>query len=257
MRLIAVVVLACAVWAVAPVAAAPVPVRLAEGNARGFFVVRSLGGEQIAHGEFRQKPAGALIESRLILLFKDGSLRDERSVFSQNGVFRLERYRLVQRGPSFPKTEISFDRETGRYDAVIQEKKDDREKQASGALDMPDDLYNGLAVVLLKNLSGRGGATVQTVVFTPKPRLVKTVLQREDEETVTIAGEERSVIRYLMKLELGGVAGVVAPLIGKEPPDLRYWLVAGEVPAFAKFEGAMFLNGPVWRLEHASPRWRQ
>jgi hypothetical protein len=243
-------------WAATPVAAAPVAVQLPEGNARAFFVIRSLGGDQIAHAEFRQKPAGAVVESRLILTFKDGSVRDELSVFSQKGVFRLERYRLVQRGPSFPKMEISFDRQSGQYEAVTQEKKGDEEKQASGVLDMPEDLYNGLAVVLLKNMSPRDDATVQTVVFTPKPRLVKTVLRREEQESVAIAGEERSVIRYVMKLELGGVAGMIAPLIGKEPPDLRYWLVPGEVPAFAKFEGAMFLNGPVWRLEPASPRWR-
>jgi hypothetical protein len=43
----------------------------------------------------------------------------------------------------------------------------------------------------------------------------------------------------------------VARLIGRTPPDLRYWLVPGEVPAFARFEGAVFLNGPVWRVEMA------
>jgi hypothetical protein len=52
-------------------------------------------------------------------------------------------------------------------------------------------------------------------------------------------------------LELGGVTGVVASLIGKTPPDLRYWLVGGDIPAFVRFEGAMFLNGPVWRVEMA------
>ena len=38
-------------------------------------------------------------------------------------------------------------------------------------------------------------------------------------------------------------------MLGKQPPDLRYWLVAGDVPAFVRFEGPMFLHGPVWRLE--------
>jgi hypothetical protein len=47
------------------------------------------------------------------------------------------------------------------------------------------------------------------------------------------------------------VTGVVASVIGKTPPDLRYWLALGDVPAFVRFEGAMFLNGPVWRVEMA------
>lgn len=55
--------------------------------------------------------------------------------------------------------------------------------------------------------------------------------------------------RSLVKLKIGGLAGVIASLVGKSPPDLRYWLVTGDVPAFVRFEGAMFLNGPVWRVE--------
>ena len=58
-----------------------------------------------------------------------------------------------------------------------------------------------------------------------------------------------------MKLEIGGLTGVIASLIGKDPPDSRYWLVTGEVPAFVRFEGAMFLNGPRWRIEMTTPEW--
>jgi hypothetical protein len=49
----------------------------------------------------------------------------------------------------------------------------------------------------------------------------------------------------------------VAPLIGKEPPALRFWLAPGEIPVFVQFEGAVYLNGPVWRLEQAVPQWPQ
>lgn len=255
MKLHGILLLTSVLCGLIPAEAAPVRVRLAEGNARGFLVLRSQEAEAIATGELQQKPVGATIESRLILHFKDGSLRDELAVFSQKGAFRLERYRLVQRGPSFPTMEVSFNRTTGRYEAVTQLKKDDEEKRAAGTLEMPDDLYNGLALVLLKNMGTQSEAVVQTAVFTPKPRLVKTVLRREDEEQVTIAGEAKQALRYVVKLELGGLTGVVAPLIGKKPPDLRYWFVAGDIPAFARFEGAMFLNGPVWRLEATLPRW--
>ncbi len=34
-------------------------------------------------------------------------------------------------------------------------------------------------------------------------------------------------------------------------------MVADDVPAFAKFEGPMFLNGPIWRLEQTSPQFSQ
>jgi len=92
-------------------------------------------------------------------------------------------------------------------------------------------------------------------VFTPKPRLVKMTLGPEAEVTVHAGDAPKKAVRYLVKLEIGGVTGLVASLVGKEPPDLRYWLVGGDIPAFVRFEGAMFLNGPVWRIEMTPVRW--
>jgi hypothetical protein len=235
--------------------AAPVKVRLPEGNTRGFLVLRTLEGAAIAYGELRQKPTGAAIESVLALSFKDGSVREEVATFTQKEFFRLEAYRLVQRGPSFPRQEISFDRKSGEFTAVTQAKKTDEEKTASGPLAMPADLYNGMALVLLKNLPPGGRASVQLAAFTPKSRLIKMELSAEGEERVSIGGQAKKVIRYLVNLEVGGLIGALASLVGKEPPDQRYWLVAGEVPAFIRFQGAMFLNGPVWRLEMATVEW--
>jgi hypothetical protein len=68
---------------------------------------------------------------------------------------------------------------------------------------------------------------------------------------VVFGGAAKQAARHLVKLEIGGVTGMVAALIGKSPPDLRYWIALGEIPAFVRFEGAMFLNGPVWRVEMA------
>ncbi|MGH7672167.1 MAG: hypothetical protein ACREMC_04660 [Gemmatimonadales bacterium] len=239
----------------ATVEAAPVGVRLPEGNTRGFLVVRSADGEPIAYGELRQKPAQGLIESRFTLNFKDGSHREESVVFSQEKVLRLESYRLVERGPSFPTTDVSFDRTSGQYKARTQAKKGGEEQISTGSLELPADLYNGMALVLLKNLGEGAGATGQMAVFTPKPRLIKMSLSQEGEEKVRAGGNALTARRYLVKLEIGGLTGVVASLIGKDPPDSRYWLVTGDVPAFIRFEGAMFLNGPVWRIEMTTVEW--
>jgi hypothetical protein len=149
-------------------------------------------------------------------------------------VFRVEAYRLVQRGPSFPMSEISFERRTGRFEARTQQTKNDEVKEASGALEMPTDLYNGMALVLLKNLQPGSGTSVQMAVFTPKPRLINMNLISEQEEVARLGGTARPVRRYLVKLEIGGLTGVLASLIGKDPPDVRYWLAVGEVPAFIR-----------------------
>jgi hypothetical protein len=248
------VVIAALFWACA-VEAAPIRVRMIEGNFRGFLVLRSLDGAAIAYGEVNQKPTGNLVECRTILRFKDGSLYDESATFSQKGVFRLEGYRLLQHGPSNPALEVSFDRKRGQYKARTKGEKDDKQKVASGKFEMPADLYNGMALMLLKNLPGGAGATVHMAVFTPDPRLIEMEWSWEGEDEVLLGGRAMKTMRLLVKLKIGGLTGVIALLAGKSPPNLRYWLVTGEVPAFVRFEGAMFLNGPVWRLEMTTVEW--
>lgn len=185
----------------AAVEAAPVGVRLPEGNMRGFLIVRAADGEAIGHGEWRQKPAPGLIESRFTLVFKDGSRREESVTYSQDKAFRLERYRLVQRGPSFPTAEITFDRRSARYTARTAEKKGGEEVASEGQMEMPHDLYNGMELVLLKNLAEGASATGQMVVFFPKPRLIKMTLSAEAEEKVRLGNQVLPVRRYLVKLE--------------------------------------------------------
>ena len=64
-----------------------------------------------------------------------------------------------------------------------------------------------------------------------------------------------TAVRYLIKLEVPGLKGAIATLIGKDPPDIRYWVSSGVAPAFLKFEGAMYLKGPAWTIEQVTPRW--
>jgi len=248
-------VLLCGLLWASVIEAAPQRVRLLEGNTHGFLIVRTLEGEAIAYGEIVQKPSRGLITTRMLLHFNDGSLRDETVTFSQKGVFQLERYRLVHHGPSFPKADITFDRKSGQYRVQQQEKKDSEEKTASGPFEMPADLYNGMATTLMKNLPRGTGATVQMVAFTPEPRLLKMELTPDGEEKVLVGKDAKSVTHYIVKLELGGLPGLIAPVLGKQPPDLHYWLVVGDVPVFVRFEGPMFLHGPVWRLELTTVQW--
>ena len=61
--------------------------------------------------------------------------------------------------------------------------------------------------------------------------------------------------RFEIKVELGGVAGVVAPVVGKQPPDSHIWILGGEAPALLKSEAPLYAEGPLWRIELASPTW--
>ena len=56
-------------------------------------------------------------------------------------------------------------------------------------------------------------------------------------------------------MEIGGLAGVIAPMIGKEPPDTHVWISGGQVPAFIRSEEPLYFGGPILRTELVSPVW--
>ena len=231
--------------------AEPVTVRFTEGATHGFLVLRAQNGEALADGELVQTPHGAGMQSHMVLRFKDGSLYDETLTFSQNRVFRLLNYRLIQRGPAFPEaSDVSFDRASGRYRARVGS-----DDAAEGTLDLPEDLHNGITGMLLRNLPQGGSAAGHVYAFTPKPRLIRTSLRPEGEDRYFVGNTARTAIRHLVTMDLVGFTGVVATVIGKDPPDVRFWISKGPVPAFLKFEGAMFLKGPRWTIEQVPPRW--
>ena len=234
----------------------PVPVRHSEGIVHGFLTLRTLDGALIANGDLIQLARGDRVTSRLVFRFIDGSLRDETSVFTQRGTFRLISNHLVQKGPTFPQTlDLTIDAAKGPVTARYT---DDHGKEHVEAerMKLPPDLANGMTLTLLKNL--RAGAplpTLSMVVATPKPRLVKLELSAAAEDPFTTGGLKRQSAHYVVKIEIGGLAGLVAPLIGKDPPDTQVWVLGGDAPAFVKSEGAMFMGGPIWRIELVSPVW--
>ena len=69
------------------------------------------------------------------------------------------------------------------------------------------------------------------------------------------AQTERKAMHYLVKIEIGGIAGAVAPLVGKQPPDSHVWVLGGDAPAFVKSEGPLALGADPWRIELVSPVW--
>jgi len=148
------------VVATAAAQAAPIPVRFVEGLTRGYMLLRDLDNRILAHGDLLQVVKGEEIEKQMVFRFKDGSLYDERVTYTERGAFRLKTYHLTQRGPAFDEdVEISLTASTGAYTVKKKDHDDGKEKTDDGKLDVPDDLYNGLLMTIVKDLP-KGGATV-------------------------------------------------------------------------------------------------
>jgi hypothetical protein len=133
---------------------------------------------------------------------------------------------------------------------------DGKEKITSDRLKVPPDTANGIVFTLMKNISPEASkTTLSMVVATPKPRIVKLIVTPEGEDSFSLGGSERKAMHYNVKVDIGGTAGLVAPIIGKQPPDTHIWILKGDPPAFIKSEGPMYEGGPIWRIELTSPVW--
>jgi hypothetical protein len=233
----------------------PVAVRHREGVVHGFLVLRTIDGVALADGDLIQTARGNRITARLVFRFRDGSVHDETAVFTQGKQFRLVSHHLVQKGPTFPQPlDLAIDTATGQV--VVRYSDDGEQKTESEHLDLPLDLANGLILTLLKNVtSDSHPKSFSFVAATPKPRLVKLEISAADREQFSTGRLRRTATHYILKVDIGGLSGVLAPLLGKQPPDSHVWILGGEAPAFVKSEQPLFLGGPVWRIELVSPVW--
>jgi len=231
-----------------------VAVRFKEGLSRGFLVVRAQDGRQIADGDSSQVADGDRVTNQLTFRFKDGSTEEETTVFSQRGTFRLLSDHVLQKGPAFKRpTETSIDTTTGQI--VVRYTDDDgKEKVVTERFDLPPDVCNGLLLTLLKNVRPSAPrTTVSYVATTPKPRIVHLVITPQGEEAFSTGISKHKAIKYLVHVEIGGAAGVIAHLEGKQPPDTHVWVLVGEAPAFVGLEGPFFEEESTCQIDLVSP----
>jgi hypothetical protein len=241
----------------AALGAAPVRVRSPEGAAHGFLVLRGSEATVLAEGDWWQVPSGDRLEVHLRFRFTDGSLSHETFELVQRGVWSMLTYRSVQHGPSFPRDiDGRLDRQSGRYRVETKEHGKSESKVDEGTIELPEDTYAfGMLAVLLQNLAPGESIMAHAVAFTPKPRVLTLDVSPDGEQTVKIQGLPRKTARYVAKAQLGGALGAVASLAGKQPPALRYWMAGEPVPTFVRFDGPLYAEGPIWRIELAAPQW--
>ena len=84
-------------------------------------------------------------------------------------------------------------------------------------------------------------------------RLVHLIITKQEDVTFTIGKMVLKAVDYAVHVNLGGIAGAVAPVIGKQPPDYHIWILPGPDPAFIREEGPLYEGGPIRRIRQISP----
>ena len=232
------------------------PVRYVQGSFHGFLELRSEGGAVVASGDSLQYVKGDRITTETIFHFKDGSVDDEVTVYTQRNSFHLISDHHVQKGPSFPHpTDVLVDATTGMVTVQTTEK-DGKVTRTSQHMTLPADLANGLIPIVVENMQpAQLGTTVEMVVLAPKPRVVKLVIAKLGEESCSVVDRTTKATHYEIKIVLGGAIGLIAPIVGKAPPNIELWVIHGAAPTFAREQGPMYADGPVMNIRLASPVW--
>src|SRR5947208_8363778 len=181
------VLLACALLLQSnDLTAEQVPVRHKEGLMHGFLALLTLEGKKLADGEMTQVTEGDRLTADLIFRFKDGSIYEDKTTFTQKERFRLLSDHLVEKGPSFKQPmETLIDASTGQV-TVHYKDLDGEEKVLNQRLDLPPDLANGLMFTLVKDIEPSARqTTVSMLASTPKPRLVKLAIFPEGKKPLS------------------------------------------------------------------------
>jgi len=229
--------------------AEPVQVRYRQGSAHGFVALKTIEGKRLATGDMMQIVDGDRVTSHMVFRFRDGSVDDDTTIFTQRGVFRLISDHHIQRGPSFPEP-VDILIETGPGKITTRDK-DGTVRQEH--LELPPDVSNGLPPNLLLNILPSTPETrLSFVVAGKKPRLIQVSVKPAGELPFRIGDSARKAVDFILHPEIGGMAGMIAPLIGKQPEDVHIWILQGTPPAFIREEGQLYQGGPIWRIEQTS-----
>jgi hypothetical protein len=253
-RLRPVLLLYCFLFAICSAAHGdPVPARLKQGTGHIFLLLRDENGKTLAVGESLQTVKGYTVTTRTTFHFRDGSIDDETTVFEQRVNYRVLSDDRLQRGPAFPHPmEVRIEAVNGRV--IVHDLESG--KTTTHSLKIPFDLANGIVTQVLQNIPQDTAETqVSYVLPTSKPRLAKLVIARAGEDTYTLGGERQTAKKLEIKVDLGGVAGLIAPVIGKEPKPTRAWMAGGRVPMFIRIETQFYEGAPLWTIQQTSPAY--
>lgn len=90
---------------------------------------------------------------------------------------------------------------------------------------------------------------------TPAPLLIQLELTPSGEQKVLVGELAKTATHYVVRPKLGIWLKLFATLLGRVPADYHAWIIPDGAPAFARFEGSLYVTGPVWLVELAPPRW--
>ena len=224
----------------------PIPVTHIQQPLHRLMSARLETGSTIASGEFSQVVQGDEVTMHMSYRFADGSNDDETTTYRQEGTLQLVRNHHVQTGPFFPKP-VDFGVEAATGTATTRTTdRNGKIHVETEHVSVPNDLANGFVGTLLLNTPPNATPfRIGMLVPVSGGRLIRLLISPQGEQRYHTAGQTLKATVFRIHPELGGIVGVIAPLIGLQPKDVMVWVREGEEPAVVRIVGQLGGYGPL------------
>lgn len=228
----------------------PIKLTYLEGDYAGATTIWSEDGKRIlGYVAYRQHRQGNRLKVERTAYFKDGSSDEDVAEAEVGDRLRALNSRSIirnTRGKSVVdlRVDVAGKRVTGFY-------LDDGKKQTvDEELDIGPGTYIGpLYQFVVKNFAANaadGKVVVQSVVVTPKPRVIDMEFARDGDSTVTRAGGTIKAERITL---LPTVNFLVDPILQRLVPKTEFLVDDGHPPSLVRFTGPRNYAGQMMRLE--------
>jgi hypothetical protein len=230
---------------------AQIAVKHPVGARHGFLTVRTQSGVAMGYAELSEYAVGDVVTVDMAYHFLDGSLDEEVSSFRQGKTFEFLSDHHVQKGKFF-KTQSDMLVEANGKATVKSIGKDGKEKVDTAQMQITPDLANGMVGTVMENIPASAGEfKLAMIAPTPKPLAIKLDITPEGEQTFRIAGTSRKAHVFRVRPQIGGVIGVVAAMINKQPADITISVLEGEVPTIVRIQQQLAEGTPMLDIEMA------
>ena len=216
----------------------PIELAWSEGDVAGTTTIRSPDGRStIGFVDYHQRRRGARLSAVRIARFADGS-SDEDQVEARIGK-TLETLRgrsIIRNTKGVPTVDIQIDVEHGHITG-FSGLGDERQTYDEHVALSPGTYWGPLIFIVVKNFernAADGHLVFQTVVPTPKPRILDMELLRKDATSIRRPGGKIDVVRFTLRPT---VNWLVDPVVHMIAPESEFLVQLGAPPALARFAG--------------------
>lgn len=245
--------LALLVVLVARAAAAPSePIKLQylEGDYAGATTIWTEDGKRVqGYVEYRQHRKGDVLTIERTAHFRDGS-SDQDTVEARVGP-RLETIggrSVIRDARGKPVVDLTVDVAKRRVTGFYVE--DGKREAVDEEVDIGPGTYWGpLFQLVVKNFDANaadGKVVVQSIVPTPKPRVIDMEFARDGAATVSRTGGSTKAERITL---LPTVNFLIDPILQRLVPKTEFYVADGDPPSLARFAGPRNYAGQMMRLE--------